>query len=136
MSVYADGNIALINSTIPVKNIHCSQLRPLAITFAILKSTQVVAIAAETKQGTSTIIGSFSDGVVTDSNWKCTSGEVPHWALPEFDDSKWEQAEEISEISDTGETDEQITGILLSAKWIKAGDSDQKMYCRLRRRIK
>ena len=95
----------------------------------------MVAIAAETKEGASTF-GSFSDDVVTDSNWKCTSGEAPHWALPEFDDSKWKQAEEISEISDSGETDEKITGILLSAKWIKVGDSDQTMYCRLRRRIK
>ena len=120
-----------------VRNISCPRLLPLAINFTILKTTQVVAIEAKTAQGTPTVVGSFTDGVVTDSQWKCTSHEENDWTLPGFDDSRWKPAEEISEISDETGTDGPITGILPSAKKIKTDDdSGQMMYCRLHRQIK
>ena len=137
ISIYADGRIALMISTVPVRNIHCPRLLPLAINFAILKTTQVVAIEAKTRRGTSTVVGSFSDGVVTDSQWKCTSHKDLGWALSGFDDFRWKAAEEISEIGDGGGTDGQIRGILPSAKKIKTNDdAGQIMYCRLHRKIK
>ena len=138
MSIYADGRIALMVSTKPVRNISCLQRLPLAINFAILKTTQVVAVEAKTHRDTSTVVGSFSDGVVTDSQWKCTSHKADHdWTLPGFDDSRWKPAEEISKIGEGGGTDEEIRGILPSAKKIKTDDdSGQIMYCRLHRKIK
>ena len=131
ISIYADGDlVTFMNSTKPVKDINCSHLRPSAINFAILSTTQVVAIAAKSNKDAS-IIGSFSDGVATDSSlWKCSSDEVQGWELPGYVDSHWVHAEERP---GTGGTDDQITGILPSAKWIKSEESGQIIYCRLRR---
>jgi len=136
MSAYVDGDfVTFINSRKPVKDIDCSKLQTQAITFAIPNSTRVVAIAA-TGKGAS-IIGSFSDGVVTDSTWKCKSKKEPKWALPEFDDEHWEEAEETS--PQKGGTNGR-TEISSKAKWIHitaddSNDSKQNMYCRLSRKL-
>ena len=132
MSAYVDGDfVTLMNSRKPVKDIDCE---PQAINFAIPNSTRVVAIAA-TGKGAS-IIGSFSDGVVTDSKWKCSTKNESKWALPEFDDEHWEEAEETSPQK---EGTKGITEISSKAKWIRitADDSTQNkiMYCRLSRKI-
>ena len=133
MSAYADGDfVTFMNSRKPVKDIDCSKLQTQAINFAIPNSTRVVAIAA-TGKGAS-IIGSFSDGVVTDSTWKCNSHKKPKWALPEFQDDQWKQAEETS--PEKGGTNG-MTEISSKAKWIHitADDSKQNMFCRLSRKI-
>lgn len=133
MSAYVDGDfVTFMNSRKPVKDIDCSKLQPQAINFAIPNSTRVVAIAA-TGKGAS-IIGSFSDGVVTDSTWKCNTQKKEKWALPEFNDEIWEEAEET--LPQKGGTNG-ITEISSKAKWIHitADDSKQNMYCRLSRKI-
>lgn len=126
MSVYADGK--------SIDTFNCTQTRPLAVNFTIPKSTQVVAIETESSKSPS-IIGSFSDGVVTDSNWKCASNTFHRWELPEFDDASWKQAIIISEKSDdSGTATKQIIGLLPQAKWIvPAEGGDQMMWCRLHR---
>ena len=135
MTVYADGKIALMNSTTKVRDITCSELDQLPINFFILKTTQVVAI--EVVKGTLQVIGSFTDSIVTDARWKCNATQQHGWYLADFDDSHWKPADEVTGTS-TGGTDGQITGVLSSAKWIKTAESDygQKMYCRLHRKIK
>ena len=130
MSAYVDGDfVTLMNSRKPVKDIDCE---PQAINFAIPNSTRVVAIAATGRQAS--IIGSFSDGVVTDSTWKCNSQKELKWALPEFNDDLWKAAEETSPTK--GGTNG-ITEISSKAKWIHIteDDSTQNMYCRLSRKI-
>ena len=133
MSAYVDGDfVTFMNSRKPVKDIDCSKLQTQAINFAIPNSTRVVAIAA-TGKGAS-IIGSFSDGVVTDSTWKCNSDKEPEWALPEFQDDQWKKAEETS--PEKGGTNG-MTEISSKAKWIHitADDSKQNLFCRLSRKI-
>ena len=133
MSAYVDGDfVTFMNSRKPVKDIDCSKLQTQAINFAIPNSTRVVAIAA-TGKGAS-IIGSFSDGVVTDSTWKCSSDKEPEWALPEFQDDQWKEAEETS--PEKGGTNG-MTEISSKAKWIHitADDSKQNLFCRLSRKI-
>ena len=133
MSAYVDGDfVTFMNSRKPVKDIDCSKLQTQAINFAIPNSTRVVAIAA-TGKGAS-IIGSFSDGVVTDSTWKCNTKNETNWTLPEFDDKRWEEAEET--LPQKGGTNG-ITEISSKAKWIHitADNSTQNMFCRLSRKI-
>ena len=132
MSAYMEGDsVTFMNSRKPMKDIDCSILQPQAINFSIPDSTRVVAIAATGVPAS--IIGSFSDGVVTDSTWKCTSIKEPNWTLPAFNDDHWEEAETLPMKGGTNV----ITGILFKAKWITADDSTQNMYmyCRLSREI-
>lgn len=134
MSAYVDGDfVTFMNSRKPVKDIDCSKLQTQAINFAIPNSTRVVAIAA-TGIPRASIIGSFSDGVVTDSTWKCNSDKEPQWALPEFQDDQWKKAEETS--PEKGGTNG-MTEISSKAKWIHitADDSKQNLFCRLSRKI-
>ena len=135
MSAYVDGDfVTFMNSRKPVKDIDCSKHQTQAINFAIPNSTRVVAIAATGIPAS--IIGSFSDGLVTDSTWKCSTENESKWALPEFDDERWEEAEETSPQK---EGTNGITEISSKAKWIHitADDSTQNkiMYCRLSRKI-
>ena len=127
MSVFADGKL--------IDMFDCAQTRPLAVNFTILPTTRVVAIETESKE-TPSIIGSFSDGVVTGSNWKCTSNTNLNWEFPQFDDSTWKQAVILSEKSDDGGTvTKQIIGPLPEAKWISTAGGNQNMYCRLDRDV-
>lgn len=133
MSAYVDGDfVTFMNSRKPVKDIDCSKHQTQAINFAIPNSTRVVAIAATGIPAS--IIGSFSDGLVTDSTWKCSTKNESKWALPEFDDERWEEAEETSPQK---EGTNGITEISSKAKWIRIteDDSTQNMYCRLSRKI-
>ena len=126
MTVYADGKF--------IDTFDCTKTRPLAVNFTILQTTRVVAIETESRQSPA-IIGSFSDRVVTDSNWKCTSNTFLRWKLPEFDDADWKPAILVSEKGDDGGTfTKQILGLLPQAEWIAAADGgDQIIYCRLHR---
>ena len=135
MSAYVDGDfVTFMNSRKPVKDIDCSKLQPQAINFVIPNNTRVVAIAATGTGRRASIIGSFSDGVITDSTWKCKSVKKPTWALPEFKDDDWEAAEETA--PEKGGTNG-IPEISSKAKWIHvtADDSTPNMFCRLSRKI-
>ena len=79
------------------------------------------------------LLGSFSDGSVTDSSWKCTRTYSESWNLPLFDDSAWPAA-----VATRGQGDS-IWGtqpsIAKNAKWIWAGAYETKspsvtVYCR------
>ena len=78
-------------------------------------------------------LGSFSDGSVTDSSWKCTRAYSKSWNLASFDDSDWPAA-----VATRGQGD-RIWGtqpnIAKNAKWIWAGSYETKnptvtVYCR------
>ena len=129
MSVFADGKLL-------IDMFDCAQTRPLAVNFTILPTTRVVAIETESEK-TPSIIGSFSDGVVTGSNWKCTSNTFLNWTFPQFDDWTWEQAVILSKKNDDGGTvTKQIIGLLPEAKWIATAEGGkQNMYCRLDRDV-
>jgi len=76
------------------------------------------------------ILGSLSNGMVTNASWKCDAVEYPQWKLPEFDDSNWAPAVEVAEHGDNPWKN--ITGIASTAKWIWAAGEPDNVYCRLR----
>ena len=85
------------------------------INFTIPQASKVVAIMAQASKGTAKIIGSFADGVVTDSKWKGSSKNVMGWTLSQFNDSRL-PAEEVPATNLEATTDTQISGVLFSAK--------------------
>ncbi|XP_068726013.1 uncharacterized protein [Montipora capricornis] len=136
MVIYADGKILTRNSRASFEDVHCSEFLSLAVNFTIPKTTKLIAIRAEASKDGAKIIGSFTDGVVTDSQWKCSSNDVSGWFLPQFDDLCWTPAHELSATDHSGATDEQqIVGVLPSAKWINTGDLSPIIKCRLHRKV-
>ena len=65
------------------------------------------------------LLGSFSDGRVTDSTWKCTRNYFNQWQLATFDDRAWPAAEASREQGDVSWGTNQ--NIASNAKWIWAG---------------
>ncbi|ESP05287.1 hypothetical protein LOTGIDRAFT_152117 [Lottia gigantea] len=76
------------------------------------------------------IRGSFSNGVVTDSSWRCSTSADEGWKEIGFDDSNWQDAT-IQTHTNWGANP---TSIPSEAKWIwTAGDTaDTHVFCRLR----
>ena len=99
----------------------------------IPSGTKVVAIHAKDHGYVAGILGSFSNGQVTDATWKCHSSPVPsEWASADFDDSCWPAAVEHG---DHGSAPwGRIMNISDDAKWIwtKDNDGDNEVYCRVR----
>ena len=94
----------------------------------IPSGTKVVAIHAKDHGGPEGILGSFSNGQVTDATWKCHSSPVPsEWASADFDDSCWPAAVEHPR-------GKKIHNIADDAKWIWTKDNyvDNEVYCRMK----
>ena len=135
MVIYADGKRAIKNEIVRFGEVDCSDNLP--INFTIPQESKVVAIMAQANEGTAKIIGSFADGVVTDSKWKCSSRNVLGWTLPQFNDSLWLPAKEVPATDLEATIDTQISGVLSSANWIQTkGLLSQMMFCRLHRKMK
>ena len=97
--------------------------------YVIPVDTRVISVEGIDKRGFFGILGSFSNGMITNASWKCDSVKYPGWNSPDFDDSNWPAAVERANQGDKplGE----IPGIAWTAKWIwTAGDPDN-VYCRL-----
>ena len=95
----------------------------------IPSGTKVVAIHAKDHGGPEGILGSFSNGQVTDATWKCHSSPVPsEWASADFDDSSWQVAVEYP-------WSNKIQNITDHAKGIWSKDKTNKsseVYCRMK----
>ncbi|ESO95290.1 hypothetical protein LOTGIDRAFT_160410 [Lottia gigantea] len=78
------------------------------------------------------IRGSFSNGMVTDSAWKCSTSDDDGWRELRFDDSEWQNAT----IQTHSQWGNEPTSISSEAKWIwTAGDTaDRHVFCRRRLR--
>ena len=99
----------------------------------IPSGTKVVAIHAKDHGTVAGILGSFSNGQVTDATWKCHSSPVPNeWASAAFNDSSWSAAVEHGDHGSGPRG--RIMNISDDAKWIwtKNNDGDNKVYCRVR----
>lgn len=105
-----------------------------AYNFTILPTAQLIAIEVESVKKPY-VIGSFSDGIVTNSSWKCTSGTELNWQRPGLNDSLWKSA--VEHCGSNKESDEGYKkyGVRShGARWItSADDGQQNMYCRLNR---
>ena len=103
----------------------------------IPSGTKVVAIHAKNYVDFAGILGSFSNGQVTDATWKCHSSPVPsEWASADFDDSSWPAAVEHGDHG-SASWEEKIHSISDDAKWIWTTytdntKSDSEVYCRVR----
>ena len=101
----------------------------------IPSGTKVVAIHAKDHGGPEGILGSFSNGQVTDATWKCHSFPVPsEWASADFDDSSWPAAVEHADHG-SAPWNRKIQNITDDAKWIWTKDNKQRgseVYCRVR----
>lgn len=101
----------------------------------IPSGTKVVALHAEGYGVVAGILGSFSNGQVSDATWKCHSPPVPNdWASAGFNDSSWPAA-----VQHGGQGSYpwniKIQNIADDAKWIWTSDNKQqssKVYCRVK----
>ena len=100
----------------------------------IPSGTKVVAIHAKDHGGPEGILGSFSNGQVTDATWKCRLSPVlSEWASADFDDSSWPAAVKHADHG-SEPWDSKIQNIADDAKWIWTEDNyeDNEVYCRVR----
>ena len=101
-----------------------------ATDFVIPGNTKVIAVAATNSRFPPGILGSFSNGLVTNSSWKCSEHVNLGWNSQDFDDSNWSAALEIKRHGDG--PGGYIAGIDPSAKWIwTINPRFRSCYCRL-----
>lgn len=75
---------------------------------------QVVAIYVKNSGGTSGLIASFANGIVTDNKWKCTTQAIRNWQTTGFDDSNWPAAT----IHGDNSGQLRVSRVPSNAKWI------------------
>ena len=75
------------------------------------------------------ILGSTSNGLLTNETWKCSSDLYPGWNSPDFDDRDWPLAKVVGNHGD--DPWKTRDGIAKAAKWIWANNTEYVVYCRL-----
>ena len=101
-----------------------------ATDFVIPGNTKVIAVAAKNTHFPPGILGSFSNGLVTNSSWKCSEQLLQGWNSRDFDDRSWPAALEMKRHGDGPWG--YIAGIDPSAKWIwTIRPRFRSCYCRL-----
>ena len=101
-----------------------------ATDFVIPENTRVISVMAKAVRFDHGILGSFSNGLVTNESWKCTKDRYLGWNSPHFDDRTWPAAVVLGKhgVSPWGT----IAGIGMNAKWIWADRPGfDTIYCRL-----
>ena len=105
--------------------------------YTLSPGSPVLAVRCHNYQSRPWIIGSTSNGLVTDTRWKCFS--LPKhanmkdlsWASDDFDDSYWAQA--VSNFSKGETTWGKVPDISGEALWISTVYEDHsKLFCRRR----
>ena len=101
-------------------------------TVTISEDTKLIAVKTYDFDTYGGLIGSLSNGVVTDGSWKCTREYKAGWESLNFDDSNWPAATATRGQGDPGDW-ARISAIASNAKWIWAGsygDTKITTYCR------
>ena len=99
-------------------------------TYHVPGHTRVLSVAGEDYGGGHLgILGSTSNGLVTNETWKCSSVLYPGWTSPAFDDQNWPLAKVIANHGDSPWNT--IKGIAMTAKWIWENTNSNTAYCRL-----
>ncbi|XP_031574613.1 uncharacterized protein LOC116308348 isoform X2 [Actinia tenebrosa] len=92
---------------------------------------EVVAILVKNTGGPSGLMATFSNGIRTDSSWKCTTTTYKNWHTTNFDDSSWPHAVEHALNGYT------VRDIPRDVRWIGVRDPNAKQfYCRRRISVK
>ena len=101
----------------------------IATTFTMPGDTRVISVVGKDWGSLFGILGYFSNGLVTNQSWKCTSVLYPRWNSPDFDARNWPVAVVVGKkgVSPWGV----ITVIANTAKWTWTADrNDDDVYCR------
>ena len=86
---------------------------------SISDSAQVIAVECEnTGQNDAGLIASFSNGLATDSTWRCTGDSFQGWERATFDDQQWSNAYVAQKNSDPVSRWEKDLNFLPDAEWI------------------
>ena len=108
--IYADGQLIGFNNVWDE-----------TITVIIPETTTIVAVKIKNKSAAGGLLGSFSDGSVTDGSWQCTSTIASdQWTSSTFDDSSWPNA--LATEGQGGKW-QILLNVAINAKWILAGTS-------------
>ncbi|KAJ7365433.1 hypothetical protein OS493_005540 [Desmophyllum pertusum] len=107
-------------------------------TYSLKPGTEVLAVRCRNYRHKPWILGSVSNGLVTDTRWKCTSLQEHlkknnlFWRNPYFDDSQWAQA--IAKFSNQEANPwGKVLGIRDEALWISTADENHtRLFCRRR----
>ena len=99
-------------------------------TYLVPGNTRVLSVAGKDYGGGYLgLLGSASNGLVTNETWKCTSVLFPGWNSPNFDDQSWLLAKVIGNHGDSPWNT--LNGIAVTAKWIWGDTNSNTSYCRL-----
>ena len=106
--------------------------------YTLHPGTKVLAVRCRNYRSKPWLMGSVSNGLVTDTRWKCFSLQKEevmtgrHWAKPGFDDNHWAQA--FANISNREDSPwGKIPDISDEAFWIStANEDDSRLFCRRR----
>ena len=98
-------------------------------TYLVPGNTRVLSVAGESIGGPLGILGSTSNGQVTNETWKCSSVLYPGWNSPNFDDQNWPLAKVLAKHGD--DPWKTLRGIAMTAKWIWGDANSNTAYCRL-----
>ena len=102
-------------------------------TYKVPADTRVISVIGRNRQDGSPyagILGSTSNGLLTNETWKCSSDLYPGWNSPDFDDRDWPFAKVVGKHGDPPWHTRD--GIAKAAKWIWADNTDYVVYCRLK----
>ncbi|KAK3717080.1 hypothetical protein QZH41_009449, partial [Actinostola sp. cb2023] len=92
---------------------------------------EVVAIFVENIGGPGGILASFSNGVQTDTHWKCTTRWYRNWHKTNYDDTAWPNAVLRGENGNTAR------GLPSTVRWMGVSDPNAaQFYCRRRLSLK
>lgn len=101
-----------------------------ATDFVIPGNTRVISVMVKAWGFQHGLLGSLSNGLLTNESWKCTRDLYPGWNFPDFDDSNWPAALVLAKHGALPWGT--IAGIATTAKWIwTAGPGFNIVYCRL-----
>ena len=98
-------------------------------TYLVPGNTRVLSVAGESIGGPLGILGSTSNGQVTNETWKCSSVLSSGWNSPDFDDQSWPLAKVLAKHGEGSW--KTLKGIAMTAKWIWGDTNSNTAYCRL-----
>lgn len=103
--------------------------------YTVTPGNEILAVRCRNFNSKPWILGSFSNGMITDPRWKCFSFPKDEhfngnpWTNPEFNDNHWAQA--VAGFSNRGESPVgKVLGINDDALWISTAEDNPRLFWR------